>query len=141
MDIEHIKKAAAMMREAMAILSSGPLDYYLTEMAAAHELLMSRYAPFKVGDRVELAVTPTINCKTSYGWLGSKHFLKKGAKGTVIDASCGTRGFCFGVMFDDESWISPIDKTVNLTEPDKRHIFYFDERSLSHAADEHGASC
>ena len=49
-----------MMRVAQEMLSGGPLDYYLTEMAAAHELLMTRYAPFKVGDRVRLADTALV---------------------------------------------------------------------------------
>ena len=131
MRIENIKKATGLLREGMDLLASGPLDYYLTELAAAHELLMSRYAPFKVGDKVELAVTPTINEETDWGWLRSKHFLRKGAKGVVVSATCGTRGFRFGVVFDEETWISPVDKLERGVEKDKRHEFVFGESSLT----------
>jgi hypothetical protein len=128
MNISDIRRAGQLMKEANAILSGGPLDYYLTELAAAHDLLMTRFAPFKVGDRVELAVTPVINEKTRWGWMGCKHFLIKGAAGTVASSSCGTKGFRFGIIFDEESWISPLDKSVNPTsEP---HEFWFGEGSL-----------
>lgn len=92
MDLDRVRKAAKMMREAQDMLSGGPLDYYLTEMAAAHDLLMTRYAPFKVGDRVRLKAAPEIT-----GW---KSLLVAGAPGVVSRADCGSRGFMFGVQFD-----------------------------------------
>ena len=131
MRIENIKKATGLLREGMQLLATGPLDYYLTELVAAHDLLMDRYAPFKVGDKVELAVTPTISEEVAWGWLGAKHFLKKGATGVVVSATCGARGFRFGVVFDEETWISPVDKLEKEVEKDKRHEYVFGESSLT----------
>ena len=100
MDLDKVRKAAKMMRVAQEMLSGGPLDYYLNEMAAAHELLMTRYAPFKVGDRVRLKAAPEITEKVRYGWMGWKSLLVAGAPGVVVRADCGSRGFVFGVQFD-----------------------------------------
>ena len=103
MDLDKIRKAAKMMRDAQDMLSHGPLDYYLTEMAAAHELLMKRYAPFKVGDRVRLKAAPEITETVRFGWLGWKTLLVAGAPGVVSRADCGSRGFVFGVQFDADN--------------------------------------
>ena len=100
MNLDKVRKAAKMMRDAQDILSGGPLDYYLTELAAAHELLMTQYAPFKVGDRVRLKATPEITETVRDGWLHYKTLLVAGAVGVVVTADCGSRGFMFGIMFD-----------------------------------------
>jgi hypothetical protein len=100
MDVDNVREAAKLMRKAQDMLAGGPLDYYLTEMAAAHDLLMTRYAPFKVGDRVRLKAAPEINEKVRFGWLGWKSLLLAGAPGVVVRADCGSRGFVFGVQFD-----------------------------------------
>ena len=103
MNLDNVRKAASLMREAQDLLSAGPLDYYLTEMAAAHELLMTRFAPFKVGDRVRLRAAPEIAEDVRPGWLGWKYLLVAGAAGTVVRADCGSRGFSFGVVFDADT--------------------------------------
>ena len=103
MDLDRVRKAAKMMREAQDLLSAGPLDFYLTEMAAAHELLMTRYAPFKVGDRVRLKAAPEITENVRPGWLGWKSLLVAAAAGTVVRADCGSRGFTFSVVFDADT--------------------------------------
>lgn len=105
MNIGPVKEAAKLMREAMSHLANGPLEFYLEEMAACYDLLMTRYAPFKVGDRVELSCTPNITPQTAHGWMACKHFLVEGSKGTVREATCGSGGFRFGIVFDDDSWI------------------------------------
>ena len=61
-------------------------------------------ARFKVGDRVELALTPVITEQTAHGWLSSKHFLIEGAKATIVEVSYYNNGFGYQVIFDDESW-------------------------------------
>jgi hypothetical protein len=100
MDVDKVREAAKLMRRAQEILAGGPLDYYLTEMAAAHDLLMTRYAPFKVGDRVRLKAAPEITENVRYGWLGWKSLLVAGAPGVVVHTNCGNRGFVFCVQFD-----------------------------------------
>lgn len=103
MDLDRVRKAAKMMREANDLLSAGPLDFYLTEMAAAHELLMTRYAPFKIGDRVRLKAAPEITENVRPGWLGWKSLLVAGAPGFVVRADCGSGGFSFRVVFDADT--------------------------------------
>jgi len=102
MGVEKVKEAAELMRRSLAILGNGPLDFYLTELVAAHELLMGRYAPFKVGDRVKLASTPLITEKVRYGWMGWRTLLVEGASGVVVRADCGSKGFSFGIHFDND---------------------------------------
>lgn len=128
LDLERILKAAAMMREATDLLSKGPLSYYLEELAASHELLMTRFAPIKVGDRVRLTRVP--NFESAPGSVPSKHFLVVGALGTVRESSCGRRGFRFSVEFDDESWIDRAGSVIPI-EPKDRHTFSFGENSLA----------
>ena len=85
------------------------------------------FAKFKTGDRVEIAVTPDINNKESWGWMGSKHFLIEGARGTV--KSCDyDDGFSYSIMFDDESWVH--DGVVHPTPDSDKHLYHFKESSL-----------
>lgn len=100
MKVDTVRRAAVLMRQAADLLNGGPLEYYLTELAAAHDLLMDRFAPFKVGDRVKLTKSPD-----APGWTHCRHFLVPGALGTVMFAECGSRGFMFFITFDDDSWI------------------------------------
>jgi len=134
-DIEHVRKAAHKLKEAMDLFGRGPLDYYLSELVAAHDLLISRFAPFKVGDRVRLTKVPDF--EKAPGWAPSKHFLVVGAHATVVNVECGSGGFRFDVLFDDESWID----TVGYQQPkgtvvpicsDNKHSFGFREGWLEH---------
>ena len=128
MDIRNISRAAALMREANSILGSGPLDFYLTEMVSAYNLLMERFAPFKVGDRVVLARTPEIAPDNAPGWMSCKHFLVEGAAGTVKNASCGSDGFQFGVEFDNDSWHDQYGKKRPTIS---KSMFMFGEKYLT----------
>lgn len=134
MDIERIKTGAAKIREGMDLMAGGPLDYYLEQLAASYELLITRFAPFKVGERVELAHTPEISEKVAWGWLSGKHYLKAGTVGTVQEVSCGKGGFSFLVSFDDESWIHPHTKERQPTPHE--HHYGFKEHWLRPAASE-----
>lgn len=125
--IEDVRRAAALMREAHGLLGRGPLDYYLIELAAAYDLLMTAYAPFKVGERVALTHTPEISEKVAWGWLGAKHFLKIGAQGTVKTSGCGTGGFTFGIEFDDDTWM---DRNGDKHPADTKGVYNFSARSL-----------
>ena len=103
MNIENVKNAAKLMSQASNLLAQGPLEYYLTEMAGAHEYLMERFCPFKVGDKVMLTKTPD----TDNGWRGFKDILVRGAIGTVMTTECGKSGFSFSITFDDEKSDDP----------------------------------
>ena len=129
MNAERFSKGMALMQEALAIFSGGPFDHTLKCLLAAREALLMRYAPFKVGDRVELAVTPKIDADTAYGWQGSKHFLVKGAAGTVRASDVRSDGrLAFDVEFDDESWI---DRDGTRRPVDAKHTYCFGESSLA----------
>jgi hypothetical protein len=128
MDIANIEKAAKLMEEAQDCLRGGPFSFYLRELAASYNLLMERFCPYKVGSRVQLAKTPNITEQTAPGWMSCRHFLVKGAKGTVNKAYCGEGGFYFYVEFDDDSWIDPHTKVVRPTE--NKYVFTFKEADL-----------
>lgn len=129
MDIETVKKGFDLMEQGMRILGGGPMDYYVRRLTECYDLLLEKYAPFKVGDRVMLKKTPAINPHDSWGWMSSKHFLVKGAVGTVQYVEASKRGFSAGIVFDDESWVD--DKgVVHPIEEKNRHTFAFSEDSL-----------
>jgi hypothetical protein len=129
MNIAKLREAAKALRSAMHLFDDGPLEYYLLELSAAYDLLMSRYAPFKVGDRVWLRRAPDFN--EFPGWRGCEHFLIAGAKGEVRTAECGSSGFRFGVVFDEESWVNCHDQSVHLIR-ENQHQFSFGEGWLAH---------
>lgn len=101
---------------------------------------MEKQASFKVGDRVELTETPVITAETAHGWLNCKHFIVKGAKGTIRDVSYYNNEFGYAVSLDDESWkdekgvIHPKnDKKCTIPGCDfthRAHTFYFREYKL-----------
>lgn len=128
--------AATMDRLDEELRSAGDRQWHFKKMAGYTKALFERFAPFKAGDRVHLAKTPDINPETSWGWMGSKHFLVKGAKGKVtsVDFDADTKKFTALVMFDDESWVPDNDYgpgkrkgvPVPIEEKD-RHVYYFSE--------------
>jgi len=93
------------------------LEHYKTELL--------KRLPFKVCDRVKLAKTPRITEKTAPGWLRSKHFLKKGALGTVSSIIV-CDGVNYYVKFDNETWI---DGKIERPVSDK-HTYRFGEDFL-----------
>lgn len=128
MDIDRFEKGMRLMQEALTALSGGPFDYTLKCLLAARMALLTRYAPFKVGDRVALAVTPVIDEKTAWGWMSSKHFLIEGALGVVRASDVRSDGqLFFDVEFDDETWI---DREGVRRPVERKHTYCFGERSL-----------
>jgi hypothetical protein len=105
------------------------LMYKLEKFAAAYDLLLTRYAKFHVGDRVQLGITPFINETRAPGWLGSKHFLVAGAYGTVRDVDVRDGMFYYQVVFDAESW-QDSEGIKHVVEPNERHSYCFGEGYL-----------
>jgi hypothetical protein len=129
METEQLAKGLKLMQEALGLLSSGPFDYTLKCLLAARETLLTKYAPFKVGDRVELVATPTINEDTAFGWMSAKHFLVRGAVGTVRESDVRSNGtLAFHVEFDDESWV---DRDGVRRPVESKHVYCFGEKSLA----------
>ena len=78
-------------------------------------------APFRSGDRVRLVRNPEISEAKSPGWMCAKHFLVKGALGTVqcVDFCGGL--FNASIVWDDESWIA--NGQIHPIPRDQRHAF------------------
>jgi hypothetical protein len=123
---QMFKEASGYIKKGLSMFDGGPLEFYLTEMAAAYEMLMTRFAPFRVGDKVVLV--KKLDIKSDSGWFYSRHFLIVGALGVVRHAECGTSGFKFDVEFDNETWI---DKEGNENPISQKHSFRFGESSLA----------
>ena len=68
--------------------------------------------PFKVGDLVTLTKSPQIDRDNAPGWMGAKHFLKKGAKGIVKDREFLDGKFIIYVEFLEETYMNNIGKKV-----------------------------
>ena len=111
MDFENVKLAAEHMKQAERLLSRGPFGYYLVEMSAAYDLLMNRFAPFKVGDQAHLAADIALGPNS--GWHHWRHFFKKGQPCRVVSAECGSHGFRFGIQFDADTDERKATFTVN----------------------------
>jgi len=101
-------------------------DYKLNYLIKGFREMCDRFCPYKVGDRVQLSATPEIG--KGSGWYGSKHFLVKGAAATVKSTDFNNGLFCFGLVFDDDSWVDT-DGKVYPTETGK-YIFIFSEKWL-----------
>ena len=128
-DDDETIKAFQNFNNALDVLNRGPLEYTVKCLVAAHKTLLTRYAPFKVGDRIALAVTPVINKTTAYGWLGSKHFLKVGAVGVVKSSEVRSNGeLAFYIEFDDETWI---DRDGVARPMDEKSTYCFGEKDLA----------
>ena len=84
-------------------------------------------APFKTGDRVRLTRTPDITPTKSWGWMGARHFLVKGALATVDSVDFSDGHFEAWLRFDDESWK---DHEGKLHPPSEKALYHFWETSL-----------
>lgn len=103
-------------------LDKFPQEYFYKKMIGYTEALFEKFSPFRVGDKVMLAETPEINEATSWGWLGSKHFLVKGAVGNVVAVDYADDEFFVVVEFDNETWK---DHNGGLNAPREKHGFCF----------------
>jgi len=82
------------------------LDYmefkhYLETVCNHSDALLTKYAPFKIGDRVELKEGI---CRDG-GWPGIEYLFNAGARGTVRDVTYTKDRFRFGIVLDIDYWI------------------------------------
>lgn len=122
MNIENIKEGAALIQAGMAKLAHGPLDYYLRNLAACYEFLLT-FAPYQPGDRVRLTKTPEISDRERWGWLRAKHFMKTGALARIVSVSSDGQGFDYGLEFDEDSYLDRRTNTVHPNPPGERGIY------------------
>jgi hypothetical protein len=134
MDIEKVKQGLKLLDEGMRLLGAGPMDYYAQRLVGCYEFLLT-LAPHQPGDRVRLIDTPVITERESWGWLGGKHFLVKGAIAVVHSVEANFDGFSYFLKFEDDSWINSYTKEVNPRPPKERDIYGFREKWIEKTPD------
>ena len=127
--IEKIKTAFALwnegrekFNEASKVLSGGPDTFYFGKIEIYTNALFDRFAPFKEGDRVKIVKAPN----TNNDWRNCKHFLIKGAMGTVEDVDYRDL-FVAHVVWDKETWL---DKNGNEQPVRQKHSFLMSENQI-----------
>ena len=125
MRLEKIREGFDLLDQGMRVLASGPIDYYIRNLVDCYELLLERFAPFHIGDRVILTKSPDI--PTDSGWNCARHFLVKGAVATVRMVEADNKGFTAQVEFDDETWI---DHKGERRRVEYKHTYGFREDYL-----------
>ncbi len=122
-----IKLGMANIEKGVEILSRGPMEYYIKQCDEYVEALFGRFCPWQKGTRVRLSKTPVITPEESWGWMGAKHFLIKGAKGTVDEVDYYDDKFRISVIFDNETHK---DQSGKLHGVSKKHSYLFSESYL-----------
>jgi len=113
--------------------SSHNKPYFTKRIKEYIEGLFERFCPFRVGDRVVLSKTPIITKEKSWGWKGSKHFLKKGAAAVIREIDYCRGKFVYGLIFDNETWW---DSTNKIARPiNQKHIYTFSEDYIEKSPD------
>jgi hypothetical protein len=125
-DTDEITEGVKLIEQGMRRLATGPLDYNLKKLVKARELLLTRFAPFKVGDRVTLA--KELYVAPDSGWIFCKHFLVPGSVGRVKDSDCDADGrLRFFIEFENQTWI---DREGVEQPMDKKSLFCLFEDQL-----------
>lgn len=128
---EHIDKVLTAVDTFTNAVQYSEHAWHWKKLRAYAAALFDR-APFKVGDRVRLTKTPDITPEKSWGWMGAKHFLVKGAMATVREVDFSDGHFEAWLHFDDESWISSIDGKIHPAE--RKALYHFWETYLERVA-------
>ena len=104
MHVQDFKEGLKKIAEGYQQMNGGPASYTLDVLLAAYDALINDYAPFKVGQRIELK--KAVDFDKCPGWSGREHWMTPGARGIVRDVSCDSHGvLSFGIHFDNETWI------------------------------------
>jgi len=109
--------------EASKVLSGGPDTYYFGKVEAYASALFDRFAPFKIGDKVKIVKAPN----TDNDWHHCKHFLIKGAVGTVDDVDYRNNLFVAHIVWDIETWINRDGCETPVKE---KHTFLMSENQI-----------
>lgn len=92
--VQRLRKIVSWMEEC----PKEEVSYAIDKLEEYRKALFS-YAKFKVGDFVKLAITPNINDKENWGWIGYKDYLVKDAVGVVEDVDYYKGYFRYGLIF------------------------------------------
>jgi hypothetical protein len=117
---DKIKEGFGLIAKGISALSTGPCNFYVDQLLAARELLLTRFAPFKVGDKVEL-IEPH---PAPGNWAASKHFLIPGEPATVESLDCNSAGLLyFDCTFDHETWINEAGKAMPVSRRGRYRLY------------------
>ena len=109
------------IEDGMRLLANGQMKFCLSEACEMIEALFVRFAPWKVGSRVELILAPKTE---GTAWHASRHFLVPGERGAVVSVGFSNNRFQASVVFDNETWI---DRYGNEQPVTSKHSYYLSE--------------
>jgi hypothetical protein len=122
--LSTVSKAKELVTE-MNVGMGGSTEWCVGQVIESYLSMFDKYCPYKVGGRVKLKKALKIGRDS--GWWGCRHFLIKGAEGTVVKRGYGGKGFLFDIAFDDESWI---DSKGTRLPVERKHTFSIGEANL-----------
>jgi hypothetical protein len=126
--IDKLREGMEKVKDGFSMMIGGPMSFTLDCLLAAYNTLITEYAHFKVGERVELRDTPKAALKQECGWWHCRHFLVPGNEGTIQHVSCGSDGqLRYDVVFDRETWIDLDGKEQPVIS---KHAFCLYEKEL-----------
>lgn len=126
--VEFLAIGLKQIKEGFETLQRAEPSYSMDCLLNAREQLLTRYSPFKVGDRVQLV--EDVKLDRGSGWYHCRHFLKAGFTATVHSVSiANSGGLRFDLIFDDESWIDA-NGVVRPVPACNRHTMTFSENNI-----------
>jgi len=124
--IEHCR-ARAVRPIKVELFPPGNDEYAFKRLLCYAEGLFT-YSKFKLGDMVRLNFTPVITEDHAEGWLGSKHFLKKGCRGIIESVDYDYDGFTYQFVPFKQTWI---DNEGKKHKVGNQHSFGFSEKHFT----------
>ena len=125
--VEYLKVVKAKTSELDNLLSN-EFGFKLSQVLESYTSLFGRFCPHKIGDRIQLK--ETLDIPEGSGWYGSKHFLIEGAIATVRTCEYRNNSFCFGLVFDDESYVDYRSGEIKPEPEDDKHLYYLSEEKI-----------
>lgn len=125
--VAKMESVASHFNEIQNLLRQGPIEFYLKKLAEHSEALLTKFAPFKVGDQV--IVSKEIECKGS--WRGCEKTLQIGAVGTVKNIDYYDGEFWIEFMPSIEWWK---DRLGEYHASENRHFYSLPSSKLSHVS-------
>jgi hypothetical protein len=113
------------LTEELVSLVKDETQYKLKNVLTSYCDLFERFCPYKIGDEIELIVTPEISEIVAPGWLPSKHFLITGAIGQIKSVEYRNNKFVVWVTFESESWIDSFTGEVHPNP--HNYLYHFNE--------------
>lgn len=89
--LNALSKAFNHLEQFDVLMRRGPGDYYIAKLLEYSEALLTRFSPFKIGDRTAIIEPP--DC--SGAWASHERSLRVGSVGTIRDVDYGKESFIY----------------------------------------------